>query len=68
MSHVTRSEVIDLRFFAKKFSYNPNRKVIDFPQLLFADTPMKCFFEKFSLHPLTALLFFALTKKYFYKT
>ena len=40
----------------KKSLGNPYLKILDFSQLLVADTPMILFLQKFCSHPLTALL------------
>ena len=40
----------------KKSLRDPYLKLLDFSQLLVADTLQKCVYQKFSLHPLTALM------------
>ena len=49
----------------KKSSDDPYLKLLDFSQLLVADTHMIFFFQKFSLHPLTALFGHPVQKYHF---
>ena len=49
----------------KKSAGNPYLKIFYFSHLLIADTPMKFFFDKFCLHPLTALFRHSVHKYFF---